>query len=84
MKDARQRRLAPCPPTGVSTGQPSPEFTPAKLCSVLTITAKDLGLKGRDDIFGAGPADAYAALTADDAPLAQTVPLPVERVSTGR
>ena len=46
-------------------------------------TAKDLGPKGRDSVFGAGLADAYGALTAEPAPVAAAVPLPVERASTG-
>ncbi|MBX9647107.1 MAG: S8 family serine peptidase [Xanthobacteraceae bacterium] len=37
--------------------------------SVLTRTARDLGAPGRDDLFGAGEADAFAAVTAAvDAP----------------
>jgi subtilisin family serine protease len=63
--------------------QRKPDLTPAKLRSLLLMTAKDLGPKGRDTQFGAGLADAYGALTTDDAPVAQAVPLPVERVSTG-
>lgn len=64
--------------------QRRPDLNPAKLRSLLLMTAKDLGPKGRDVQFGAGLADAYGALTTDDAPVAaRTVPLPVERVSTG-
>lgn len=62
--------------------QRKPDTTPAKLRSILLMTAKDLGPKGRDVMFGAGLADAYGALTADEAPMAQATPLPVERVST--
>jgi subtilisin family serine protease len=64
--------------------QHKPDLTPAKLRTLLLTTAKDLGPKGRDAQFGAGLADAYGALTAGETPLARTVPLPVERVSTGR
>ena len=59
------------------------DLTPAKLRDILLATAKDLGPKGRDTQFGAGLADAYGALMANDAPLAQAVPLPVERMRTG-
>jgi hypothetical protein len=45
-------------------------------------TAKDLGPKGRDSLFGAGLADAFGAVSAESPALA-AVPLPVERVSTG-
>jgi hypothetical protein len=37
--------------------------------AILTRTARDLGAPGRDDLFGAGEADAFAAVTAAvDAP----------------
>jgi hypothetical protein len=45
-------------------------------------TAKDLGTKGPDVIFGAGLADAYAAIMADAVPVAAAQPPPVERVSS--
>ena len=64
--------------------QHQPGVTAAKVRDVLMMTATDLGPKGRDAMFGAGLADAYGALTAGDAPLAQTVPMPIERVSNGR
>lgn len=63
--------------------QRKPDLTPTKLRNLLSMTAKDLGPKGRDAQFGAGLADAYGALTTNDAPVARAVPLPVERVSTG-
>jgi subtilisin family serine protease len=64
--------------------QHKPDLTPDRLRDILLATAKDLGAKGRDDLFGAGLADAYAALTADGgAPVAQAVPLPVSRASAG-
>lgn len=59
------------------------DLTPDRLRDILLATAKDLGPKGRDALFGAGLADAYQALTAEDAPVAQAVPLPAKRVSTG-
>ncbi len=58
-----------------------PSLTPDKLRDILLATAKDLGPKGRDAMFGAGLADAYAAITAEDTPTAAAGP--VERVSTG-
>ena len=61
------------------------DLTPDKVRAILLATAKDLGPKGRDIMFGAGLADAYAAVMAEPAPapaLAAT-PRPIERVSTG-
>ena len=49
----------------------------------LLATAKDLGPKGRDIMFGAGLADAYDALMAEQTPMTAAVPRPVGRVSTG-
>jgi hypothetical protein len=37
------------------------------LRTILTRTARDLGAPGRDDLFGAGEADAYAAVSAAQA-----------------
>ena len=64
--------------------QHRPDLTAARLRNQLMMTAKDIGPKGRDAMFGAGLADAYGALTADDAPVARKAPLPVERVSSDR
>ncbi|MCK9913503.1 S8 family serine peptidase [Microbacteriaceae bacterium K1510] len=64
--------------------QHKPDLTATTLRDKLMASAKDLGPAGRDAMFGAGLADAYGALVAGDAPVAQTVPLPVERVSGGR
>ncbi len=59
------------------------DLTPDQVRSILQATAKDLGPKGPDVMFGAGLADAYGALTAENAPLAAAGPRPIERVSTG-
>ena len=50
----------------------NPALKPDDLRTILTKTARDLGAPGRDDLFGAGEADAYAAVTATVA-----APLPV-------
>jgi subtilisin family serine protease len=47
--------------------QHKPDLKPDQLRALLMATAKDLGPKGRDSLFGAGLADAYAALTAEAA-----------------
>ena len=56
-------------------------LTPDKVRAILLTTAKDLGPKGRDSMFGAGLADAYGAILAEDAPA--TAPRSAERVSAG-
>lgn len=59
-------------------------LTPDKVRKILLTTAKDLGPKGADAMFGAGLADAYAAVTAEEVPLAAaTSRPPVTRASTG-
>ena len=63
--------------------QRKPDLTPDKVKAILRATAKDLGPKGPDAMFGAGLADAYGAITADVAPVAAAGRRPVERVSTG-
>jgi hypothetical protein len=63
--------------------QRKPKLTPEQVRGLLQATAKDLGPKGPDVMFGAGLADAYAAVTAEPAPLTAAGPRPVERVSTG-
>jgi subtilisin family serine protease len=60
-----------------------PGLTPDQARGILLSTAKDIGAPGRDPMFGAGLADAYAALMAEDAPVAIATP-PVERVSGAR
>jgi hypothetical protein len=47
----------------------NPALKPDELRAILMKTARDLGVPGRDDLFGAGEADAYAAVSA-------VVPLP--------
>jgi Subtilase family len=47
----------------------NPALKPDELRAILMKTARDLGAPGRDDLFGAGEADAYAAVSA-------VVPLP--------
>jgi subtilisin family serine protease len=46
----------------------NPALKPADLRAILTRTARDLGSPGRDDLFGAGEADAYAAVEASIVP----------------
>jgi subtilisin family serine protease len=42
----------------------NPALKPDEVHAILTNTARDLGAPGRDDQFGAGEADAYAAVSA--------------------
>ncbi len=42
----------------------NPALTPAAVRKILMTSAKDLGAKGRDDLFGAGLVDAFSAVTA--------------------
>jgi subtilisin family serine protease len=42
----------------------NPQLSPVEVRAILIKTARDLGLPGRDDLFGAGEADAYRAVTA--------------------
>jgi hypothetical protein len=51
----------------------NPALKPEELRATLMRTARDLGSPGRDDLFGAGEADAYAALEAVNAPQAAPV-----------
>ncbi|HEX5210930.1 MAG TPA: S8 family serine peptidase [Pseudolabrys sp.] len=60
-----------------------PDLSPDNVRDLLLATAKDLGPKGRDIMFGAGLADAYGALMAEAAPLTAAAPRPIERVSAG-
>ncbi|QOZ35481.1 S8 family serine peptidase [Bradyrhizobium sp. CCBAU 53421] len=55
----------------------APALKPAEVRKVLTGTARDLGTPGRDDLFGAGEADALAAvMAATAAPVAVTADKP--------
>lgn len=49
-----------------------PAIKPDDVRSVLMRTARDLGAPGRDDLFGAGEADAFDAVSAVTAPVATT------------
>ena len=42
----------------------NPALKPDEVRAILTKTARDLGANGRDELFGAGEADAYAAVAA--------------------
>jgi subtilisin family serine protease len=42
----------------------NPALKPEQVRAILTKTARDLGAPGRDDLFGAGEADGYAAVSA--------------------
>lgn len=46
----------------------NPALKPGEVRAILMKTARDLGSPGRDDLFGAGEADAYAAVSAATAP----------------
>jgi hypothetical protein len=65
-----------------------PGMTPDQARATLLTTAKDIGAPGRDPLFGAGLADAYAAITAGEAPpvaeAKSEVEPQVERVSGAR
>ena len=55
----------------------NPALKPNDVRAILTRTARDLGVPGRDDQFGAGEADAFAAVTAATA----APPVPLASVS---
>ncbi|MGX1108905.1 MULTISPECIES: S8 family serine peptidase [Bradyrhizobium] len=55
----------------------NPVLKPAEVRRILTSTARDLGTPGRDDLFGAGEADALAAvMAATSAPVASAADKP--------
>lgn len=58
-------------------------LTPGRLRALLQGSAKDLGPKGYDPMFGFGLVNAYDALTRETAPVTAAVPLPIARVSDG-
>ena len=78
MKNIRSRR-APRSRAAYVSGvaalmlERNPALKPDDVRAILTKTARDLGAPGRDDQFGAGKADAFAAVTAATA--APAVPL---------
>jgi len=51
----------------------NPALKPDEVRAIVIKTARDLGAPGRDDLFGAGEADAYAAVSAVAVP--STVPM---------
>ena len=62
--------------------QRDPALGPARLQRILMRTARDLGPKGRDAEFGAGLADAFAAVSAQG-PVTASAPLPPRRETAG-
>jgi subtilisin family serine protease len=63
--------------------QRKPGLTPDQMRSILRATARDLGPKGPDVMYGAGLANAYGALVAETAPPLAAGSRPVERASAG-
>jgi subtilisin family serine protease len=63
----------------------NPALRPNDVRTILTSTARDLGAPGRDDLFGAGEADAFAAVTAavgsQATPVASVKDTPVQEKS---
>jgi hypothetical protein len=51
----------------------NPQLAPEQVRGLLVGTAHDLGAKGRDDLFGAGLADAFKAVSAAAGSSGQTV-----------
>lgn len=62
--------------------QREPRLSPDRLRHILLETAKDLGPRGRDSLFGAGLADALGAVMAEG-PVTAAAPQPQARESTG-
>jgi subtilisin family serine protease len=66
----------------------NPALKPDQVRAILTKTARDLGAPGRDDLFGAGEADAFAAVsaagTAPAAPVAAVSDRPVAEKTSER
>ncbi len=50
--------------------QHGPDLKPDQVRNILIASAKDIGPKGRDPLFGAGLADAYGALVGEDGAMA--------------
>ena len=62
----------------------NPALKPDEVRATLTETARDLGAPGRDDLFGAGEADAYAAVTATVATPAMPVATASDPTADGK
>lgn len=60
-----------------------PNLNPDQVRAILQSTARDLGPKGHDPLFGAGLVNAYGALLAEAPSVAAKAPETVERVSAG-
>jgi subtilisin family serine protease len=58
-------------------------LTPDQVRNILRATARDLGPKGPDIMFGAGLADAYGALMLETVQPNAASPVPIERASNG-
>src|SRR5262245_32650505 len=63
--------------------QRKPGLTPDQVRTLLRATARDLGPKGPDAMYGAGLANAYGALMAETAPPLAAGSRPIERASAG-
>ncbi len=63
--------------------QRKPGLTPDQVRTMLRTTARDLGPKGPDVMYGAGLANAYGALMAETAPPLGAGSRPIERASAG-
>jgi subtilisin family serine protease len=59
----------------------NPALKPDEVRAMLMQTARDLGVPGRDDLFGAGEADAYAAVLAVAAAPAASEPAAADQAS---
>ncbi len=62
----------------------NPALKPSEVRDVLTRTAQDLGPPGRDDQFGAGKADAFGAVSAASATLANASNRPLAGEAPGQ
>jgi subtilisin family serine protease len=60
-----------------------PNLTPDAVRATLLATARDLGPRGRDDMFGAGLADAYRAVSGQLSPVAAEMPVQRIPVNSG-
>jgi Subtilase family len=60
-----------------------PNLTPDAVRATLLATARDLGPRGRDEMFGAGLADAYRAVSGQLSPVAEGIPVQRIPVNNG-